>query len=383
MQEGVEMLLTGEGIVQKERRQIMAENTKISWADHTFNHIRGCVKIAEGCKNCYAATMSKRNTKTLGLWGPEGVGRRVVAAESYWKQPRKWDREAAKSGVRKRVFCASLADVFEDWSGPMHDTSNVQLFRCPCGATRYLVGYCKSCGKMPHSGQLAMGDVRRRLFELIDATPNLDWLILTKRPENIRKFWPAVECNTCGGYGKVPGWSGSLASNSLEQTAEDCPECSVIDMEHRENVWLLTSVAVQADADRNVPELLKCRDLVPVLGISAEPLCGPVNLRKWMPHLDWVIGGGESGHDPRPCNIKWLRSLQQKCGVAGVPFYMKQFGAKPVADEQWPMTSGADWNSQAGEDRQAVRQIRHSKGADPSEWPEDMRVQQFPEVARE
>src|SRR5690606_36582345 len=96
--------------VDQGRGAVMAETTKISWTDSTFNPWRGCTKIAAECSSCYADTMSKRNPKTLGVWGPRGT--RVVAAESYWRQPLKWDREAAAAGERRRVFCASLADVF-------------------------------------------------------------------------------------------------------------------------------------------------------------------------------------------------------------------------------------------------------------------------------
>jgi protein gp37 len=107
----------------------MAENTKIQWATHTFNPWRGCAKIAPGCANCYADAQSKRNPGTLGVWGPNGT--RVVASEAMWREPLKWNKAAAcletfdcnagdhsdccPQKVRDRVFCASLADVFEDW----------------------------------------------------------------------------------------------------------------------------------------------------------------------------------------------------------------------------------------------------------------------------
>ena len=100
----------------------MASETKIQWADHTFNPWRGCLKVSAGCANCYAETLSKRNPGTLGIWGSEASGAtRVVASESMWREPLKWNTEAQKSGIRSRVFCASLADVFEDWQGRMLD----------------------------------------------------------------------------------------------------------------------------------------------------------------------------------------------------------------------------------------------------------------------
>jgi protein gp37 len=317
----------------------MADETNISWCDATFNPWRGCVKIAEGCKNCYAASMSKRNPGTLGLWGPEGVGNRVVAVEPYWKQPVQWNEQQFQCPVcnawfkagssrrnhatdcagelpierRRRVFCASLADVFEDWQGPMRDVKGRRLLiNDGVGADGNIYPDGVTVDDDWGCRELTMDDVRRRLFELIDATPNLDWLILTKRPENIRRMWP------------------------LDRTA-DSPDCQR-DYEHRyrHNVWLLTSVSEQATADRNIPELLKCRDLVPVLGVSAEPLCGPIDLvdahrttfklPTWPDpcRVDWLIVGGESGPNYRPCEVEWIQSLADQGQAAGVPVFVKQ-----------------------------------------------------------
>ena len=119
----------------------MAENSKIEWTDHTFNPWIGCTKVSDGCKNCYAESlMDKRWGKVK--WGPQGQRQRT--SDENWKKPFAWDRQAAKQGIRYRVFCASLADVFED---------NDQV-----------------------------SDWRLDLFDMIKVTPNLDWLLLTKRP---------------------------------------------------------------------------------------------------------------------------------------------------------------------------------------------------------
>ena len=100
----------------------MAENSKIQWTHHTFNPWRGCTKVSEGCKHCYAETMSKRNLKVLGQWGPNGT--RVVASESMWREPMKWDAAAKAAGERHRVFCASLADVFEGRDTMLYGVAN-------------------------------------------------------------------------------------------------------------------------------------------------------------------------------------------------------------------------------------------------------------------
>lgn len=307
----------------------MGQNSKIEWTDHTFNPWRGCQHAVlddgsehPGCAHCYAEAMSGRNPKALGEWGADG--KRVKASDEMWRQPLKWNLAAAAAGVRSRVFCASLADVFEDWPGPIHDHKGSVL----SNATIETAG--------PKSGLLTLNDLRRDLFALIDATPWLDWLLLTKRPGNVRRMWTEFE-------GVAP--------------------------HRRQNAWLLTSVSNQATADELVPELLACRDLVPVLGLSAEPLLGPINLYQFtgielvspeetaalratmrgafgfdrLPENSmnaiygrelktnnrasrWLIAGGESGHHARPMHPDWARSLRDQCQAAGVPFFFKQWG---------------------------------------------------------
>src|SRR5688500_6510911 len=110
----------------------MAANSKIEWTDHTFNPWIGCAKVHEGCTRCYAEAFAKWTNK--GKWGPSGT--RITTSKSYWQQPLKWVREAAAVGVRRRVFCASLAGVFEDWRGPMMTGGKEadELRHCPvCG----------------------------------------------------------------------------------------------------------------------------------------------------------------------------------------------------------------------------------------------------------
>jgi len=349
----------------------MGENTKIQWAHHTFNPWRGCTKIATGCANCYADAQSKRNPKTLGIWGPNGT--RVVASEAMWREPLKWSKVAAslpdtivRPGSlpvehipveRLRVFCASLADVFEDWRMPVVNSRGEQLFVHADGTMDY----------EQHGKQASLSDVRARLFRLIDSTPNLDWLLLTKRPENIRRMW----CSHVNTDGRPPSRL------------------------RRDNVWLGTSIACQEDADRNIPELLNCRNLAAKLFLSIEPLVGPVDISSWIgcfhessdPNQDdhaecaatanWVIVGGESGPNARPCDVAWIRSIVRQCKDAGVPVFVKQLGAKPFVDGSggerfgWPcgfeVRGGQTW-----------LRLRDTKGGDPSEWPEDLRVREVP-----
>lgn len=314
----------------------MGANSKIEWTDHTFNPWRGCTKVAAGCANCYAERDAKRFPDKLGIWGDDGT--RVVAAESTWKQPKTWNDAAAKASVRARVFCASLADWAEDWQGPIMLSGKDPV-------------YCGKDFRASHgttNPRATLDDVRRRLFALIDATPHLDWLLLTKRPENIQRFWKP--------------WK--ISQELYEATAPAISDDLKRQWNYRSNVWLGTSIATQEDADRNIPELLKCRNLAPVLFVSAEPLLGPVDLRKvpnpdayfkqtgrtgvvsepnepddyvyWTSKaIDWLICGGESGHGARPMHPDWARSLRDQCTAAGVPFFFKQWGEwGPVGNDK-------------------------------------------------
>ena len=293
----------------------MAENTKISWAHHTFNPWRGCTKVSTGCRSCYAETLSQRNPSVLGVWGPQGT--RVMASEAMWRMPLKWEKQAQESGKRLRVFCASLADVFE---GP--ETCTPEAFKTVCTA-------------------------RARLFDLIAQTPNLDWLLLTKRPENIIMSLHRIARDT-------PRAGGSLAAAWINGSAPH-------------NVWLGTSVENQEAADKRIPALLPIPAKLRFL--SCEPLVGAVNLEECAPYIlggdtsnpgitnafnnwsyhpltclsvpeakgtpdgiGWVIVGGESGDTKvRPMHPDWVRSLRDQCKRAGVPFHFKQWGAwKPV-----------------------------------------------------
>ena len=236
----------------------------------TFNPWLGCTKVSPACDHCYAETLA---TARLGVqWGPHAERRRTAA--STWRQPHAWNRKAAREGQRYRVFCASLADVFDN---------------------------------------AASEDWRIDLWWMIRATPHLDWLLLTKRPQNIAKMVPQVVDFGRDAWANGP-WS---------------------------NVWLGTTVENQAEADRRIPHLLA----VPAAKrfLSMEPLLGPVDVKRWLfprtvfgasplqdrtdhTRLDWIIAGGESGPRARPSHPDWFRSLRDQCQAAGVPFFFKQWG---------------------------------------------------------
>jgi protein gp37 len=273
----------------------MGIDTGIQWCHHTFNPWRGCTKVSAGCANCYAETLSKRNPKVLGVWGDDGT--RVIAAESYWRQPIAWDVAAEASGERRRVFCASLGDVFED-------RTDLIAPRC-------------------------------RLWKLIEATPNLDWLLLTKRPENVE---------------------GALRSERIGKWLPG-------------NVWLGVSVEHQAAAEERVPRLKAIPARVRFLSI--EPLIAPISFR--MPELfgiDWAIVGGESGPRARPFDLAWARSIRDQCRAAGVAFFLKQLGSRCVGywlDPEAPGDAICYHSPDHG------WKLRDSHGGDESEWPIDLR----------
>lgn len=225
----------------------MAENSKIEWTDHTFNPWWGCTRVSPACKHCYADTWAHR--LGLELWG-QRADRRFFG-DAHWSGPLRWNREAKIAGVRARVFCASMGDVFES--------------------------------------RRDLDPWRARLWDLIEATPFLDWLLLTKRPDRIGPCVP---------------WRD----------------------EFPQNVWLGTTVENQAWAEKRLPHLLMYPAVVRF--VSCEPLLGPLDLKPWIKGLgiDWVIAGGESGHRARPSHPHWFRSVRDQCVANGVPFHFKQWG---------------------------------------------------------
>ncbi|WP_186108781.1 phage Gp37/Gp68 family protein [Burkholderia gladioli pv. alliicola] len=252
----------------------MSENSKIEWTDHTFNPFIGCTKVSPGCDNCYAEHMMDTRMHRV-KWGPGQPRARTSAAN--WREPLRWNARHeeffAAHGRRQRVFCASLADVFDN--------------------------------AVPAAW-------RRDLAALIEATPALDWQLLTKR-------------------------IGNAAAMLVDMFPAGTPD----------HVWLGATVVNQAEADRDVPKLLATRAHVRFLSI--EPMLGPVDLgRAWhgeaavggrcpgrylpalrevpRPSISWVIAGGESGPGARPAHPDWPRALRDQCAKAGVPFLFKQHG---------------------------------------------------------
>jgi protein gp37 len=238
----------------------VGKNSEIEWTHHTFNPWWGCAKLSEACEHCYAEVWSKRSGSTI--WGSRGTRR--FFGDKHWQEPLAWNREAKNLQQRKRVFCASMADVFED--------------------------------------RRDLDKWRDHLWDLIGKTPWLDWLILTKRPENLAKMIP---------------WTNNWPSN----------------------VWVGITAENQERAIERIPVLLKYH--APVRFVSCEPLLGPVDLSQWLNQgdqkhpsegIDWVIVGGESGFKARPMHPVWARSLRDQCVAAHILFHFKQWGCWRPSD---------------------------------------------------
>lgn len=239
----------------------MAENTKIEWADHTVNLWWGCSKVNAGCKNCYAEALANRFGG--GIWG-EKAKRKLI--KSAFKDLRKYQKQAKEAGTKYRIFCGSMMDIFED--------------------SKFLIN---------HEPQAETEWLRRKLFMEIEKGdyPNLIFLFLTKRPENINYMIPE-KWHLLG----VP-----------------------------RNVWFGLSLANQQITDEKLPffadAVINAKKF-----LSIEPQVGPINILShiWpqFSPIRWVIQGGESGAKKRPFNLDWAYSMKDQCEEAGIPYFFKQ-----------------------------------------------------------
>lgn len=307
----------------------MGKDTGIEWADHTFNPWWGCDEVSPGCANCYAKAWAKRTG--FEVWGKEEPRREF--GDDHWQLPFTWHREAIAKGTRPLVFCASMADVFD-----------------------------------PHP---TAAKLRPRVWETIEATPRLVWILVTKRPQLAAGMVPERWMRE--------GWP--------------------------RNVWLLATAEDQRHLEERAPVILGLP--VALAGLSCEPLLGPVDLEPYLgactcsveaeegagthaascpatrPRLGWVILGGESAglKKVRETHVENIRAGLRACQDAGVPAFVKQLGSLAVEGE---VEANVQLELVPGTTRRPslpIVQTEHPKGGNPLEWSPDLRVREWPEPA--
>lgn len=242
----------------------MAENSNIEWTDSTANLWWGCSKVHAGCKNCYAEFLSDTRYKN-NLWGENASRKRIKSA---FKDLDRFQKQAQAEGVKHKVFIGSMMDIFED--------------------SKPLIGE-----------QETTGDLRQKLFEQIDALkyPNLVFLFLTKRPQNIRFMIPIA-------------WTYNAP----------------------DNVWFGTSISNQVTADEFIPKLIENGNFNYFL--SVEPQVGLIDKIE-LNRIKWVIQGGESGTKKRPFDISWIEPILSACKKSNIPFFFKQIDKVQPIPEQY------------------------------------------------
>lgn len=304
------------------------EMTSIQWTDETWNPVRGCSVVSEGCRNCYAMKQAHRfsgkgrpyeGLTKRGPQGPVWTGQirtvpEVLAAPLHWRKP-------------KKIFVNSMSDLFHE--------------------------------DVPD-------DFIKLVLRVICAAPQHTFQVLTKRPERMRRFMAGTKhCDFLGdSWGRRVRRDYKLPDEVLGTRITSL---------RSENLWLGVSIEDQKTADERIPILLQTPAAVQFLSI--EPLLGHISLDQALPFKkigggpasyqdwpDWVILGGESGPDARPCDIAWFRSIVEECRAASVPCFVKQLGAKPMV----------------ADDCSSLLRLTNKKGGDPAEWPADLRVREWP-----
>lgn len=324
----------------------------ISWTDETWNPIRGCSRVSEGCRNCYAEKVAGRfsgpglpyeGLVTIGEKGPRWNGT-VRLVPEHLGDPLRWKRP-------RRVFVNSMSDLF-------HESLRFETIAA--------------------------------VFGVMAAAPQHTFQVLTKRPKRALEFFAWAEREN----------TGHVMAHALCVQPTTWPSCvgeegdGLIDHPGLNrwplpNVWLGVSVEDQATADERIPLLLGCP--AAVRWVSYEPALGPITFTRltWgngdfcnalvrdsyrggleSERLDWIVVGGESGPGARPFDVAWARSVIQQGREAGTAVFVKQLGARP-------RDSVVRWIGPY-----ALGTIHDRKGGDMAEWPEDLRVRQWPGAVR-
>ena len=325
------------------------DRTKIAWCDATWSPLVGCTKVSRGCANCYAERLVTGRLAHLYPELPDFAGGRqgqhVRLLPDRLDQPLRWRRP-------RRIFVNSMSDLFH--------------------------------AEVPYAFVCAV-------FSVMALASQHTFLVLTKRPEQMAGFFEIVRVRSIA-LDPVLGadWPGDANAfhehgprtpayaAALHRVEDDFPEMLPLP-----NVWLGVSIEDQATADQRIRLLLQTP--AALRWVSLEPQLEAVDLHRWLgswsidqnqePHwvsgIDWVVQGGESGPKARSFDLAWARSVRDQCKDAGVPWFFKQAGANT-----WD--NGFNLRINRGPAAIATRWIRHRAGADPAEWPADLRVQEWP-----
>lgn len=312
----------------------MSADTLIQWTDKTWNPVRGCALVSEGCRSCYAMKVAHRfsgpgkpyeGLTEIGPKGPRWNGK-IRLVEKALLEPLRWRKP-------RRIFVNSMSDLF-------HEDVPFEFID--------------------------------RVFAVMALCPQHTFQILTKRAERMLTYWAADRWNVVEQAVEIiSDRRGDVAGRVIREQFE-----TDLDKYPLPNVWLGVSVERQQEADERIPLLLQTSAAVRF--ISAEPLLGLIGLARHFPHVHgqrndrfWVIVGGESGAGARPCDLAWIRSIVQQCATAGVSCFVKQLGAKPV--ETNPALGGL-----IGRTAYPLDPLRDRKGGDIDEWAVDLRIREFP-----
>ena len=344
----------------------MSSGSNIEWTDASWQVTSGCTKVSPGCKNCYAETMANRlagmalkdldagrypkgKASYLTVISNGAWNRKVVTLPENLTIPLRWKKP-------RMIFVNSMSDLFH--------------------------------ADVPF-------EFVDQVFAVMAVAHHHTYQVLTKRPERMAEYFAR-------GYLPIERAARPVFTLHGREPAprRTDPIGKLMHGEGLEHVWIGTSVENQETANERVPQLLRCPATIRFL--SVEPLLDDVDLRMektedWTaadykrdkidpldvkPYrripfgIDWVIVGGESGHDARPCDVGWIRSVVRQCAEAGVPCFVKQVGARPCGFDQWSHPDNEGRGIDIGGD--TGRKLADSKGGDPAEWPADLRVRQMP-----
>ena len=310
----------------------MGDRSGIEWTEATWNPLRGCSRVSEGCRNCYAEAVASR-------FSGEGMPYEGLAKNGKWTGKIRVVEEALERPLRwrrpRRIFVNSMSDLF-------HEKVDEQWIR--------------------------------NIFSVMEAAQRHTFQILTKRPQRMLA-WVSE-------FDKWLRYAGSVSF-----------------AEKLSNVWLGVSVEDQATAEERIPVLLKTP--AALRWVSYEPALGPVDFKPWVhpfagtdeepcegpccetPRglLHWIVVGGESGPRARPFNVQWARAVVECCRAAWTPVFVKQLGSRPgfrLEDEEARgnrMPSFHHFDAPSG---LHIKAMDDRKGGDPAEWPEELRVREWP-----